>query len=744
MVQSKKKAVLTRFAGFVLFMATIMTALQLGAAPAQAGQASLSWSAPTTNTDGTPVSNLAGYNIYIGNASRSYQQKINAGLVSSYAVTNLADGATYYFAVTAYNSAGMESPYSVEGTKTFPALPTTYTITATAGAGGTITALNNSRVSSATSGGTTIQSVTVTQGASQSFSIAANTGYRIADVRVNGVSVGAVTSYSFTNVTANRSIAASFTAATTTTPTTGTVAFATTSGGSGFTDAAGVTYRADAYYSGGAAATTAVAISNTSDDALYQSERWGASSYNIPLANGSYNLTLKFAETFWSAAGLRVFDVVVGGTTMVSNLDIFAKAGKNAAYDVVLPVTVTNGTLNIRFVNKVDNAKICAIKVTTATTAATPQSYSITASAGGGGTIAPAGTATVTSGSSKSYSITPATGYRISDVKVDGVSVGAVASYSFTNVTANRSIAATFALKTYSITASAGTGGSITPSGSATVSHGGSASYSIAAATGYSIADVKVDGVSVGAVASYSFTNVTANRSIQASFAPKTYSITASAGTGGSITPSGTATVSHGGSASYSIAAATGYRIADVKVDGVSVGALASYSFTNVTANRSIAASFAATVVPGTVVYAASSGGTQYTDAAGVTYRADAYFSGGNAGTMGVAINNTTDDLLYQTERWGASTYNIPLPNGNYNLTLKFAETYWSAAGRRVFDVAVGGTTMVSNLDIYARAGKNNAYDLVLPVTVTNGTLNIRFLNKVDNAKICAIKVATR
>ena len=744
MVKSRKNAVLTRVAWFALLMVTIMAGLQVSSVPAEAGQAALSWSAPTTNTDGTPVSNLAGYNVYVGNASRSYQQKINVGNTTSYNVANLNDGATYYFAVTAYNSAGMESPYSTEGSKTFPAAPTAYTITATAAAGGSITPLNNSRVSTATSGSTTIKSVTVTGGASQGFSIAANSGYgiadvkvdgvsvgavasysftnvtanhtiaasfvqnvasytitatagtggsiapagassvtsggsksytvaaasgyRIADVKVNGISVGAVASYTFTNVTADQTIAASFAAATTTTPPTGgTVAFALSSGGSQYTDAAGVTYRADAYFSGGNAGTMGVPINNTTDDVLYQSERWGASSYNIPLANGNYNLTLKFAETYWSAAGKRVFDVVVGGSTMVSNLDIYARAGKNTAYDVVLPVSVTNGTLNIRFVNKVDNAKICAIKVTTASA---PQSYSITASAGAGGTISPAGTASVVSGSSKSYSITPA--------------------------------------------------------------------------TGYSIADVKVDGVSVGAVASYSFTNVTSNRSISASFAVKKYTITASAGTGGSITPSGSATVSHGAGASYSIAAAAGYRIADVKVDGVSVGAVPSYSFTNVTSNRSIQASFAATVVPGKVVYAASSGGSQYTDASGVTYRADAYYSGGNAGTMGVAINNTTDDVLYQSERWGASSYSIPMANGNYNLTLKFAETYWSAAGKRVFDVVVGGTTMVSNLDIFARAGKNSAYDVVLPVTVTNGALNIRFVNKVDNAKICAIKVATR
>lgn len=75
--------------------------------------------------------------------------------------------------------------------------------------------------------------------------------------------------------------------------------------------------------------------------------------------------------------------------------------------------------------------------------------------------------------------------------------------------------------------------------------------------------------------------------------AVKTYTITASAGTGGTITPSGEVTVSSGASQSFTIAADTGYKIADVLVDGASVGAVTSYTFTNIEADHTIAASFA-------------------------------------------------------------------------------------------------------------------------------------------------------
>ncbi len=91
----------------------------------------------------------------------------------------------------------------------------------------------------------------------------------------------------------------------------------------------------------------------------------------------------------------------------------------------------------------------------------------------------------------------------------------------------------------YTITASAGTGGSISPSGSVSVSHGSNRTFTVTANTGYTIANVLVDGASVGAVSSYTFNNVTANHTISASFTANSYTITASAGTGGTISPSG-------------------------------------------------------------------------------------------------------------------------------------------------------------------------------------------------------------
>src|SRR3990172_4419795 len=173
-------------------------------------------------------------------------------------------------------------------------------------------------------------------------------------------------------------------------------------------------------------------------------------------------------------------------------------------------------------------------------------------------------------------------GYQVADVLVDGVSVGAVYSYTFNNVTADHTISVTF--KTPVITASAGANGSISPSGAVSVPLFGSQTFNMAPDMGYQVADVLVDGVSVGAVYSYTFNNVTADHTISVTF--KTPVITASAGANGSISPSGAVSVPLFGSQTFNMAPDMGYQVADVLVDGVSVGAVYSYTFNNVTADH--------------------------------------------------------------------------------------------------------------------------------------------------------------
>ena len=357
---------------------------------------------------------------------------------------------------------------------------------------------------------------TVNSGAGQAYSITPAAGYHVASVLVDGVSAGAVTSYTFSNVTANHTISATFAI--------NTYSITATAGANGTVTPSGAT----TVNSG---------------------------------AGQAYSIT--------PAAGYHVASVLVDGVS----------AGAVTSY------TFSNVTANH------------TISATFAI-----NTYSITATAGANGTVTPSGATTVNSGAGQAYSITPAAGYHVASVLVDGVSAGAVTSYTFSNVTANHTISVSFAINitTYSITATAGANGTVTPSGATTVNSGAGQAYSITPAAGYHVASVLVDGVSAGAVTSYTFSNVTANHTISVSFAINitTYSITATAGANGTVTPAGATTVNSGAGQAYSITPAAGYHVASVLVDGVSAGAVTSYTFSNVTANHTISVSFAINITP--------------------------------------------------------------------------------------------------------------------------------------------------
>lgn len=141
------------------------------------------------------------------------------------------------------------------------------------------------------------------------------------------------------------------------------------------------------------------------------------------------------------------------------------------------------------------------------------------------------------------------------------------------------------------------------------------------------------------------------------------------------------------------------------------------------------------------IIFAVNAGGSEYTAANGITYHADTNFIGGNIYQTVSTISNTSDDSLYQSERYGNFSYAIPVSNGKYEITLRFAEIYHTAAGKRIFDVLAEDSEIISKLDIYAIAGSNNAYDIVKTITVTDNTLNIQFRSNTDFAKLSALHV---
>jgi hypothetical protein len=218
--------------------------------------------------------------------------------------------------------------------------------------------------------------------------------------------------------------------------------------------------------------------------------------------------------------------------------------------------------------------------------------YTITASAGPGGDINPSGSMAVSAGTDLSLSISANSGYQIADIKVDNSSVGVRSTYRFSNITSNHTISATFRRIAYTITANAGSGGSISPKGTVSVNNGSDQIFTIIPAKGYKVKDVKVDNSSVGLVDKYTFTDVTSNHTISAEYSQITYNLRSSAGQGGTISPAGIVTITDGNDQSYAITPDKGYQIEDVLVDNVSVGIVSTYSFTDIGDNHTITAVF--------------------------------------------------------------------------------------------------------------------------------------------------------
>ncbi len=225
---------------------------------------SISW-------DENPESDVAGYKVYYGTASHTYRNTLDVGPFTAAAIDGLSAGATYYFAVTAYDVSGNESAASREVQATIPAAtPTLYTLTVSktgTGSGTVTTSPTGSRFTSGTSvtltatpdanstfagwsggysgsaGTTSIVvmnsnvsvsaafnlktytirasagyggsispsgSATVNAGSYKTYAFTPRRGYCISSVRIDGISIAPIQSYTFNDIKANHTISVSF------------------------------------------------------------------------------------------------------------------------------------------------------------------------------------------------------------------------------------------------------------------------------------------------------------------------------------------------------------------------------------------------------------------------------------------------------------------------------------------------------------------------------------------------------
>jgi hypothetical protein len=170
------------------------------------------------------------------------------------------------------------------------------------------------------------------------------------------------------------------------------------------------------------------------------------------------------------------------------------------------------------------------------------------------------------------------------------------------------------------------------------------------------------------------------------------------------------------------------------------------YTVTAASGGKSGTASVTVSATP-TTVYQINCGGN-----AASPYLADQYVSGGTKHTVTNAITisgitNPAPQAVYQSERYGTSTYTLPnlTAGSQYKVRLHFAELYWTATGKRKFNVVINGSTVLSSFDIYATAG-GQYRALVREFTATanaSGQIVINFNTVTDNASIEGIEVIT-
>jgi hypothetical protein len=148
-------------------------------------------------------------------------------------------------------------------------------------------------------------------------------------------------------------------------------------GGPAHTDSQGQTWQADRVYAAGdwgwvqsplfpasQVGSAQQPISNADEPVLYQTNRFWFASYRFTVPNGTYSVTLKFAELYYPYSDRRTFDVRIENETVITNLDIVKTIGAwHRALDRSFVRTVADGVLNIDFVVRADAPIVNAISV---------------------------------------------------------------------------------------------------------------------------------------------------------------------------------------------------------------------------------------------------------------------------------------------------------------------------------------------------------------------------------------------
>jgi len=685
---------------------------------------SLTWTAVTP----PPNCSISSYNVYRSTTSGFIPSSSNliAGGVTgtTYSNTGLAASTTYYYVVEAVDAEGTSGPSgqatgttegSGGGCSTVPSAPGG--LTATASSSSAI-GLNWTAVTPPS--GCSISSYSVYGSTTSGFTAGSGnliaSGVTSTSYSETGLSPSTTYYYVVEAVDAVGSSAPSAQeSATTQAASSGTSIVSINAGGPAESNSGGgdSSFVADEDYSTGG---TTYAVANTitipasvattaAPAAVYQSARQGTVTYTIPglTAGTSYSVRLHFAELYFSAAGDRVFNVAINGTTVLANFDIYAtaKANYTAVVEQFTATANSSGQIVVAFTNgTIDQPMINGVEVLGSSTScsAVPS--------------APAGlTATASSSSAIGLSwtaVTPPANCTISSYSVYGSttsgftpsSVNLIASGVTGTTYTNTGLAAstTYYYKVEALDADGSSAASAQASAetqAASCSAVPSAPAGLTAMASSSSA-IGLSWTAVTPPANCTISSYSVYGSTTSGFTPSSANLIASGVTTTTYTNTG-------------LAASTThyYKVEAVDTDGSSAASTQASATTQAAGGSS-------------EVVAIACGGPAESNSGGGddSFVADEDFSGGGDNSAVTASINLTQPGanaapmgVYQHGRAGIVTYTIPglTAGSTYTVLLHFAETYFTAAGDREFNVAINGTTVLTNLDVYATVGKDAA-----------------------------------
>jgi hypothetical protein len=139
-----------------------------------------------------------------------------------------------------------------------------------------------------------------------------------------------------------------------------------------------------------------------------------------------------------------------------------------------------------------------------------------------------------------------------------------------------------------------------------------------------------------------------------------------------------------------------------------------------------------------------------FADRSGQSWLADNYFLSGRRLARSMLVKGSEDPQIYECERYGNFSYAIPVSNGRYRVTLRFAESYWGpnapgggGPGARVFDVFCNGSVLLRNFDMLQQAAPGTqivkSFDNLRPNA--QGKLLLSFVPVKNYANVSAIEV---